>query len=50
MIRIQKALRSLLRDLMCRWDWHDYPDGLDVNTPVHFYTYTCSHCGRKFEI
>ncbi len=28
---------------------HDYPDG-EVNTPRHFYTYTCKHCGAKFGI
>lgn len=38
------------REFKCRHDIHDYPDGTDVRTPMHFYTYTCRHCGKGFEI
>jgi hypothetical protein len=39
------------REFKCRHDLHDYPDGrTDENkNPMHFYSYTCSHCSRKFE-
>lgn len=29
-------------------DYHDYPDAGEP--PMHFYTYTCKRCGKKFEI
>jgi hypothetical protein len=28
---------------------HDYPDS-EENHPMHFYTYTCKHCGARFGI
>lgn len=30
-------------------DYHDHTDGT-VTQPMHFYTYTCRRCGRKFMI
>lgn len=41
-------------DAVCRQstgkaDYHDYPDGT-IDTPMHFYTYTCKRCGKAFEI
>lgn len=37
-----------------RWKYsagmsHDYTDGT-VTEPLHFYTYTCKHCGALFSI
>ena len=32
-------------------DYHDYPDATEpLNYPMHFYTYTCKRCGKKFTI
>ena len=38
------------------WPWeyragraHDYPDGT-VTESMHFYTYSCRHCGARFSI
>ena len=30
-------------------DYHDHTDAT-VPEPMHFYTYTCRRCGRKFRI
>jgi hypothetical protein len=30
--------------------YHDYRDGCKIETPQHFYTYTCKRCGKKFLI
>ncbi len=37
------------REFKCRHDMHDYPDS-DIALPLHFYTYTCRHCGKEFQI
>lgn len=33
-----------------KFDFHDYPDETIIKEPIHFYTYTCERCGKKFGI
>lgn len=52
---IRYSLRTWWRAYRCRKDIHDYFDAeIDERgrpaQPWHFYTYTCRHCGKKFEI
>lgn len=39
----------LSQKAICAIDNHDYPDGT-ITDPIHFYTYTCRHCGKEFTI
>lgn len=33
------------------WDIHDYHHDIEPDTPpMHFHTYTCRYCGKKFTI
>ncbi len=34
---------------VCQYDYHDYRDS-EFDEPWHFFTYTCKHCGKEFNI
>jgi hypothetical protein len=42
---------SRWRKFKCKRDIHDYPDAwANQQAPMHFYDYTCRHCGKTFQI
>lgn len=47
---IWEEFRYNLRMILCASNCHDYRDDKDYPVPMHFYTYTCRHCGKRFEI
>lgn len=42
-------MRAVCEESIGDRDYHDYPDST-ISEPWHFYTHTCSRCGKKFEI
>lgn len=52
-----KAFFHLNQSVICELstdenNYHDYTDATepDNKSPMHFYEYTCRHCGKKFYI
>ena len=45
-----KKIDKRWREYKCNNGIHDYSDDAIMNTPSHFYIYTCKHCKQHFTI